>query len=179
MRELTAIRCSSCKTQASVIALARYLLVLNNIDESSGLLAAATDLSRRDADAEFVLITPAAAPAFDLLIEPRCSATRLAARRARRAREQLVAAGVNLVASRLGNFDPFRAIDDATRFSQYAAIVIAAPERKLLHFMGCDLTCRIARRFSDIFVIHAFNGSPGTHSQLPFEHGSDATSVQH
>ena len=158
--------------------MARYLLVLHEIDDGAGLLAAARGLSSQDPGAEFVLITPAVAPAFDLFLEPRCSPTRIAARRARRVRDQLVAAGVNLIASRLGNFDPFQALEDALRFSEYSAIVVAAPEHKFLHFIHCDLTCRIARRFSETHVIHAFNGSPRTHSQVEFEPGPVTRSVQ-
>lgn len=140
--------------------MARYLLVLHNTEEGDGLLAAARDLSSQDPSAEFVLITPAAAPAFDLFIEPPCSPTRLAARRARRVRSQLVAGGVNLVASRLGNFDPFQALEDALRFSEYAAVVVAAPDHKLLHLIHCDLACRLARKFPQTRVVHAANRLP-------------------
>lgn len=137
--------------------MARYLLVLYDVEDSHNLVATACSLSAVDPAAEFVLITPAAAPAFDQFIEPRCSATRIAARRARRTQDQLVDAGVNLIASRMGNFDPFRALEDALRFSEYAAVVIAAPEYKLLHFMHCDLPCRLARKFPQTRVLYASN----------------------
>ena len=156
--------------------MARFLLVLHNTDEGDGLLAAARDLSSQDPGAEFVLITPAAAPAFDLFIEPRCSPTRLAARRARRVRGQLVAAGVNLLASRLGNFDPFRALEDALRFSKYAAVVVAAPEHRLLHLIHCDLACRLARKFPQTRVVHAANRVPT--QSIDSEPGFVTSSVQ-
>lgn len=159
--------------------MARYLLVLYDVDDGDGLLAAARDLSSEDPRAEFVLITPASAPAFDLFLEPRCSPTRLAARRAWKVQDQLVAAGVNLVASRLGNFDPFRALEDALRFSEYAAVVVATPEHNLLHLIHCDLTCRMARRFRGAHLIHAFRASQAKHSRLELEPGSVTRSVQH
>lgn len=159
--------------------MSRYLLVLHDLGEGAGLVAAASDISREDPGAEFVLLVPATAPAFDLFIEPQSSPTRLAARHARRVRDQLVAAGVNLLATRLGNFDPFRALADALRFSEYAAVIIAAPEHKLLHLLRSDLTCRLARRFRQTQVIHAPNDFHEPHAELELQPGSLTSSAQH
>ena len=156
-----------------------YLLVLHNLDESPGLVAVARDLSSRDPDAEFVLLVPASAPAFYLFIEPRCSATRFAGRRARRMRDRLLSAGVNLRATRGGNFDPFRALEDALRYSEYAAVVIAAPEHRLLHFIRCDLACRLARKFPKTRVVHAPDQPHRRSMGSDWESGAVTTSVQH
>ena len=159
--------------------MARYLLVLHDVEDSAGLSAAANDLTHEDPGAEFVLLVPATAPAFDLFLEPRCSATRFAARRARWVREQLLAAGINLVATRLGNFDPFRALEDALRFTEYAGVVIAAPEHKLLHFIHLDLTCRLARRFGKTRVVHASTRHHVMEIGSDLKPGSITSSVQH
>lgn len=158
--------------------MARYLLVLHTLDGSPGLVAAALHLASRDTAAEFVLLTPSAVAPFDLLLEPQCSAIRLAARRARRMRDQLLAAGIDLLASRMGNFDPFHALEDALRFSDYAAVVIAAPEHKLLHLIHCDLTCRLARRFRGAHLIHASKYSQQRAMRVDHEPRSLTTSGQ-
>ncbi len=135
----------------------RYLLVLYKLDDCEGLLETARVLAKADPTAEFVLLTPAAAAAFDLLLEPSPSSLKIARRRAQKAHAAFLAAGINIAAARLGNFDPFRAVEDATRFCAYTAVVVAAPPHPLLHLMRCDLCCRLARRFPDAPVIHALS----------------------
>lgn len=156
MRLLTAFSRQLCKTQAGIIGLANYLLVLIDVDESPELVARARELSAADPVAEFVLMAPATPPSpLDLLFEPACTARRLASRRSQRVRDQLIAAGVRVVAARLGNFVPMRAVEDALRFSNYSALVVAAPKHALLHLLHRDLGCRIARGFPQVMVIHA------------------------
>lgn len=156
MRRLTARNYNRCNTQAGIITLANYLLVLVDDDESPGLIARARELSAADRSAEFVLLTPATPPSpLDFLFEPSCTGIRLARRRSQPVRVQLIAVGVRLVAARLGNFDPISAIDDALRFSTYSALIVAAPKHPLLHRFHRDLPCRIARRFPQVRVIHA------------------------
>lgn len=136
--------------------MANYLLVLIDVDESPELVARARELSAADPEAQFVLLAPATPPSpLDLLFEPSCSARRLASRRSQRVRDQLIGAKVRVVAARLGNFVPIHAVEDALRFTEYSALVIAAPRHALLHLLHCDLCCRIARRFPQVRVIHA------------------------
>ncbi|MGH7762525.1 MAG: hypothetical protein ACREOY_14105 [Candidatus Dormibacteraceae bacterium] len=143
--------------------MARYLLVLHELDDSPALVVTATELSAADPSAKFVLLVPAVAPPLDLLLEPSGSAVKVARRRAQRMRGELLAAGINLIACRLGNYDPFRAVEDATRFTDYSVVVVAAPPHKMLHFLHSDLPCRVARRFRPLRVIHA-----GGESSTPF-----------
>ncbi|MGH7485397.1 MAG: hypothetical protein ACREMY_07295 [bacterium] len=136
--------------------MAMYLLMLHDLDQSAELVVAADELQKEDRTAEFVLLVPATpVPTLDALLEPSFSPTRFARRRAQRVRDRLLAAGLHLLATRLGNFDPVRAVEDALRFTNYAAVVVATPEHKLLHLVHCDLPCRLARRFPQTRVIHA------------------------
>lgn len=135
--------------------MSRYLLVLHEFDDSEALVATARRLAATDRTAEFVLLTPTAATALDLLLEPSGSALRVARRRAEKARGQLLSAGLSLEAARMGNFDPFRAVEDALRFSSYSAVVVGAPSHPILHFIHFDLCCRLARRFPNAVFIHA------------------------
>jgi hypothetical protein len=156
VRLLTAFSRRLCNTRAGIIGLANYLLVLIDVDESPELVASARELSAADPVAEFVLLAPATPPSpLDLLFEPACTARSLASRRSQRVRDQLTAAGVRVGAARLGNFVPMRAVEDALRFSNYSALVVAAPKHALLHLFHRDLSCRIARRFPQVMVIHA------------------------
>ena len=156
VRRLTASKVHSCNTRAGIIGLANYLLVLIDVDESPELVDRARQLSAADPGAEFVLLAPATPPSpLDLLFSPSCTARRLASRRSQRVRPQLVEAGVRLVAARLGNFDPLCAVEDALRYTTYAALVVATPKHALLHLFHRDLACRIARRFPQVRVIHA------------------------
>lgn len=135
--------------------MARYLLVVHEVNERPELVEAARALAAEDSAAEFVLLVPATASALDLLLEPHRSPIQFAARRAQEFREQLLDAGLTLVATRLGNSDPFRAMAYALAFSEYSAVVVAAPRHNLLHHIHCDLACRLARRFPHTRVIHA------------------------
>lgn len=146
--------------------MAQYLLVLNNLDQSPDLIASARELAASDPAAEFVLLVPATMLApFDAWLLPYSTPTRLARERAQRMRSEVVAAGLRLVATRLGNSSPLRALDDALRFADYAAVVIASPAHPVMHRMRRDLACRAAARFPRTTVIHAAGGS--SRSSLP------------
>jgi hypothetical protein len=133
----------------------RYLLILHQVDDSEGLVEIAKTLATADPGAEFVLLTSTTAAPFDLLLEPSGSPLKLARQRAERARLRLLAAGINLTAARMASFDPFRAVEDATRFSSYSAVIVAAPRHPVLHFLHLDLCCRLERRFSTTRFLHA------------------------
>lgn len=134
---------------------ARYLLMVHEVDESPELIYTAHAMAAGDSAAEFVLLVPAKASALDLFLQPDWSPIRFAARRAQHFRGQLLGAGLTLLATRLGNSDPFRAMTYALAFSEYSAVVVAAPRHDLLHHIHCDLACRLARRFPQARVIHA------------------------
>lgn len=141
--------------------MANYLLVLHGLDDSSELVDAARELSETDPEARFVLLVPAAVlQPLDVLLLPPCTPTQLARQRAGRVRAELMSAGVNLVATRLGNSSPARAVEDALRFAAYAAVVVASPPRPVLHWIRRDLPCRLARRFPRARVMHALEAAP-------------------
>ena len=141
------------------IPMPQYLLVLNDRDQSSELIASAAELAASDPAAEFVLLVPARMLApFEALVMPYRTSTDLARERAQRMRSQILAAGLRLIATRLGNSSPIRALEDALRFADYAAVVIASPPHPLMHWLHLDLACRAAARFAGTRVVHAAGG---------------------
>ena len=136
--------------------MSRYLLLCCNVDESPELVSSAQELWRREPAAEFVLLVPATPlPAIDSLFSPHATPTRLARHRAQVMRDRLTSAGIPPAATRLGNRDPLRAVEDALRFSDYAAVVVGCPAHPLKHRLHRDLACRLARRFPATRIIHA------------------------
>ncbi len=133
----------------------RYLIGSHLIEGDVQLAATCSRLSSADPEAEFVLVVPAVALALELLIEPRRSPSRFAAQRAQRARARLLEANVNVTATRLGNFDPVQAVEDALRFSQYSAVVVAAPQHPMLRVIHRDLPRLLGRRFPGLTVVDA------------------------
>ncbi len=145
--------------------MARYLLLCCNVDDSPELAFSAQEIARRDPGAEFVLIVPASPlPAIDSLFSPHATPTQQARFRAQQMRARLESAGVPPLATRLGNGDPVRAITDALRFADYAAVVVACPPRRLMHRLGRDLACRLAQQFPAVKILHAAD-VPGAESQ--------------
>jgi hypothetical protein len=139
--------------------MAHYLLVLHDLDESRELVATARDLASSDAAADFVLLVPAVALApFEAFLLPYASSIQRARERAQRVRAHLLAVGLRLVATRLGNSSPLRALDDALRFGTYAAVVIASPPHTMLHDLHRDFACRAVKRFPGTRVLHAADG---------------------
>lgn len=142
------------------ILLAQHLLVLNDLDRSPELVDTARDIAAADAAAEFVLLVPATLLApLDALVAPFSTSIQLARERAQKMRSEILAAGLRLVATRLGNPYPLIALEDALRFGDYADVVIASPPRPLLHRMHRDLACRAAARFPRTRVVHAEAGA--------------------
>ena len=165
MRGLTASNRDWAQAQNNA-DMGRYLTVSHLIEEEDHLAAACRRLPFDDPKPEFVLIVPTVAPALALLLEPRRSTSRFAARRAQRARDRLLQAGINVIATRLGNSDPLRAVEDATRFSRYSAVVVAAPQHPVLRLLHRDLPRSVGRRFPDLAVIDAAEDRhPGVQTQ--------------
>ncbi len=147
--------------------MARYLLLCCNVDDSPELVSSAHDLACREPAAEFVLLVPATPlPAIDSLFSSYATPTRLARHRAQEMRSRLASAGVAPLATRLGNRDPVHAVEDALRFSDYAAVVVACPPNPLMHRLHRDLARRLARRFPTARIMHATRlaeaGKPAT-----------------
>jgi hypothetical protein len=145
--------------------LARYLLVVPETDESPELVGKARELVDRDPEAEFVLVVPATpVPALLGLLGETWSPRTFAGRRARRARAQLMAAGLPLVATRLGNWDPLRAVEDALRYADYSAVVIFTWPHALSHWQHRDLPHRLAQRYPSMLILHVVVRYSHTHA---------------
>lgn len=141
--------------------MARYLLVLHDLDESPELVVTAQRLAAKDQTAEFVLLVPASfIAAFDAMLLPYTTSVRLARERAQRMRSEILDAGLQLLATRLGNSSPMQALEDALRFADYSAVVIASPAHPLMHRMRRDLSSRAAARFPGTRVIQATGDHP-------------------
>jgi hypothetical protein len=152
--------------------LSRYLLLLHDLDESPELIACARELAASDPAAEFVLLVPATMVApFDALLLPYSTPTQVARARAQRIRAEILAAGLQLIATRLGNSSPLQALEDALRFADYAAVVIASPHHPVIHRLHRDLPSRAAARFRHTRVIHAAGGMSSSVG-APFHSGS-------
>jgi hypothetical protein len=141
--------------------MSKYLLVLHNMDRCPDLVDSAHDLAATDPAAQFVLLVPATMIApIDAVLTPNATPTQFARARAQRMRSEILAAGLRLTATRLGNASLLQALDDALRFADYAAVVIASPPHPLLHRLRCDLACRAAARYPATTVFHAAGGGP-------------------
>jgi hypothetical protein len=140
--------------------LSQYLLVLHDLDDSPELIDCGRELAASDPAAEFVLLVPATTlPPFEALLQPDSSPRRAARERAHRLRSGILSAGLRLIATRLGNSSALLALEDALRFADYGAVVIASPHHPILHWLHRDLACRAAARFPAARVIHAAGGS--------------------
>jgi hypothetical protein len=143
--------------------MARYLLVLDDLDDGSDdLVEAACTVRGSDPSAEFVLLVPATPlAALDALVMPYTSPTQRARKRAQSQRASLIARDVRVVATRLGNRDVGVAVEDALRFGEFEAVIVAGRRRSLLHRLRRDVACRLALRFPRQRVLHAALCRPG------------------
>jgi hypothetical protein len=154
------------------LVVAQYLLVLHGLDESPELIASARALAVSDPAAEFVLLVPATAQSpLDALLRPYRTSTQIARERAQSMRAGMLAARLPLVATRLGKPTLLQALDDALRFTDYAAVLIASPDHPILHRLRRDLPCRAAARFPRTRVIHAAGGRSSS-GAAPLHSGS-------
>lgn len=136
--------------------MARYLLVLEGTDGGPEFVSAAGQIARADPEAEFVLLAPAIPMGWMVsIVLPWCNGTRLARYRSQQAESRLREKGVRIVSARLGNFDPSRAVDDALRYTKYAAVLVETPpESPLMGWLRIDRFSRLARRFPAVRMLH-------------------------
>lgn len=136
--------------------MAKYLLVLDGTDGSPALVGAASELAERDPDAEFVLLAPATPLGLvDSLVVPWCDGRRYARYRVQRAQARLLDKGLRIVATRLGNFDTSRALEDSLRYTSYAAVVVEErPTSDLPRLLHVDTGSRLARRFRNVRLLY-------------------------
>ena len=127
--------------------MARHLIVAHQTAGSPELVDRVLELAERDPKAEFVLLVPAT-PTGHLLHWEEGEARQLAALRAREASEALRAAGVEVVAARVGSHSPLEAIGDELRAEPgYAGIVLSTFPPGLSRWLKGDLPNQLRRRY--------------------------------
>lgn len=143
--------------------MSRYLLVAHQTAGSVELRAKVVELMRDDAAAEFVLLVPATPIRFLEAVggESR-TAVEVARSRATLARSLLEDVGARLMAARIGSHDPMVAIEEELRGGGYGTVVISTLPPGVSRWLRLDLPARVARRFSEIRVIHVVANSPAT-----------------
>jgi LmbE family N-acetylglucosaminyl deacetylase len=127
--------------------MARHLIVAHQTAGSPELVDRVRQLAERDPEAEFVLLVPAT-PTSHLLTWEEGEARQLAGLRAREASEALRAAGVEVVAARVGSHSPLEAVGDELRAEPgYAGIVLSTFPPGLSRWLRVDLPNQLRRRY--------------------------------
>jgi LmbE family N-acetylglucosaminyl deacetylase len=127
--------------------MARHLIVAYQTAGSPELVDRVRQLAERDPEAEFVLLVPAT-PTSHLLTWEEGEARQLAGLRAREASEALRAAGVEVVAARVGSHSPLEAVGDELRAEPgYAGIVLSTFPPGLSRWLKGDLLNQLRRRY--------------------------------
>jgi len=131
-----------------------YLIVAHQTAESEELLEQARALTGRHPDAQFTLLVPATPPA-SLLVWEEGTITEIAERQVGVARERLAAAGIKVTEARVGDADPFLAVDDELRRQpDYAGVLVSTLPPGISRWLRMDLISRIDRLCKDKEVMH-------------------------
>lgn len=134
--------------------MARYLLVAHQTAQSDELIAAARDLAREDARAEFCLLVPAT-PISSLLVWEEGETMELARRHAAEARGRLERHGLRILDARPADQDPMAAIaDELHDGQQFAAVVVSTLPVGMSRWLRMDVISRVRRNFPRLRVIH-------------------------
>ncbi len=151
----------------------RYLVVAHRTADSAELLSRLHTLALANRSTEFVLLVPAMQPSYlDELAEGRFRpGTAIAGERARHIRQKMLEQQLNIVAARVGNFDPVEAIADELTYEAYSGVILSTLAPGLSHWLRMDVPARLARRFPDVAVTHvvASQREPepaGTHEEV-------------
>jgi hypothetical protein len=127
--------------------MARHLIVAHQTAASPELVERVRQLAAADPEAQFVLVVPAT-PTSHLLTWEEGEARQLAARRASQASEALRAAGVEVVAARVGSHSPLEAVGDELQASPgYASIVVSTFPPGVSRWLKADLPNQLRRRY--------------------------------
>ena len=127
--------------------MARHLIVAHQTAGSPELVDRVRQLAEHDPEAEFVLLVPAT-PTSHLLTWEEGEARQLAGVRAQEASEALRAAGVEVVAARVGSHSPLEAVGDELRAEPgYAGIVLSTFQPGLSRWLKGDLPNQLRRRY--------------------------------
>jgi len=134
---------------------ASYLVVANETAESKELLRAVAKINDSDPDAEFVLVIPATPLNLLQQFEGTVKSARgLAAQRAQSTRRHMESLGIRVRSTRIGNWDPFIAIEDELVNDKYEAIVLSTLPPGASRWLRMDLPSRVARRHPEIKLVH-------------------------
>jgi len=134
---------------------ASYLLVANETAESEDLLHAVSKIHARDQDAAFVIVVPATTLNLLQQFEGTAKSARwLAAQRAQSTRQKLESLGIRVRSTRVGNWDPYLAIEDELLHEEYEAIVVSTLPPGLSRWLRMDLPSRVVRRHPHLRLVH-------------------------
>ena len=135
--------------------MASYLLVANETAESQELLHAISEILGQDPGAEFAIVVPATPLNLLQQFEGTAQSARgLAAQRAQSIRQRLQSLGIRVQSTRVGNWDPYVAIEDELLHNKYEAIVVSTLPRGLSRWLRMDLPSRVVRRHPGIRLVH-------------------------
>jgi hypothetical protein len=127
--------------------MARYLVVAHQTAASPELIERARALAAEHPGAEFVLLVPATPVAHLLHTWEEGEVREVALRRARAANDALVAAGVNIVDTRIGDASPMQAVDDElSEHHGYDAILLSTFPPGVSRWLKGDLPAALRRR---------------------------------
>ncbi|MFI5268086.1 MAG: hypothetical protein ACHQ7M_11990 [Chloroflexota bacterium] len=125
--------------------MARYLVIAHQTAESPELLDRLRQLASSDAQAKFVLLVPAT-PVCNLWVCDEVETVRVAHSRAAAAATRLQAAGLHVIAARIGDADPIEALrDELQRQDGYAAVVISTLPPGVSRWLKMDVPARASR----------------------------------
>ena len=82
------------------------------------------------------------------------SARWLAAQRAQSTRQKLESLGIRVRSTRIGNWDPYLAIEDELLHEEYEAIVVSTLPPGLSRWLRMDLPSRVVRRHPHLRLVH-------------------------
>jgi hypothetical protein len=143
----------------------RYLLVANETAESQEMLHVVSEINADDPDAEFEILIPATPLNLLQQFEGTAKSARgLAARRAQSTRLHLESLGILVRSTRVGNWDPYAAIEEEFENEKYEAIVLSTLPPGVSRWLRMDLPSRVARRHPEVRLIHVVSRSATSRS---------------
>jgi hypothetical protein len=139
--------------------MARYLIVAHHTAASPELIERVTAMRADDPQACFVILVPASVTDQLVPVWEEGEVRERARARARQALGLLLAAGVDVVAARIGDASPLQAVDDELcGGADYAGIVLSTFPPGISRWLRGDLVGRMRRRFG-LPVVHVVASS--------------------
>lgn len=140
--------------------MARYLVVAHQTADSPTLLRKLQELADEDPAAEFQILAPVRPLGLMLLAGgERRTPLEIAWWRARRTKERLAAADLNVIGARPGLrdswLDPVELVEHELKFhGPYQAVVVSTLPHHLSEWLRRDVPHRLARRHPELRVVH-------------------------